>query len=388
VSAATLALVAPLWVGAGGIPRRALSWGPLVWIGVVSYGAYLWHWPVTLWLRVREPGVEELLPRRIGVVLLTFGLAAISFHVLEEPIRNGAFLEAVRRRRGRLVRRPRADLAGRRTVATLVAVPITLVGAAGMSLALTRVPPIRDGVPVVMIVGDSVPARLSAAFERAFTEHGWRFVTAALGGCPPTGETPVRPDGTAWPGVFPGCRAEVAGRQDALIASADPDVIVWWDRFAVSGFVGETGLTVPAGTGAFWTARGEALDATVRRLGDGGAFVVFIEAEPPAESVLDRCREVGCDWPRFQIAHYEDVTVPWNAMLRDHARRHPDATGFVSITDVVCREDVAPCDDRIEGVTARRDGVHYEGAGEEAVIEALLEKLAPFMERFAPIVSA
>jgi hypothetical protein len=240
----------------------------------------------------------------------------------------------------------------------------------------------------MMIVGDSVPARLGTAFERAFTDDGWRFVTAALGGCPPSGETPVRPDGTAWPGVLPGCRKEVAERQDALIRTADPDVVVWWDRFSVSGFLDEDGVYVPAGSREFWSLRLEALEATVHRLGDRGAVVVFVGTEPPAESVLERCGEVGCDWPRFQIAHYRAVTTRWNEMLRNYADRHPDVAGFISITDVVCREDVAPCDDRIDGITARRDGVHYEGAGEEAVIDALLERLAPFMARLEPLVAA
>jgi peptidoglycan/LPS O-acetylase OafA/YrhL len=382
VSLGTLAILGPLWVRAGGIARPVLAWKPLVWIGVVSYGAYLWHWPVTLWLRVREPGVDDLIPRRLAAFALTFCLAAVSFYALEKPIRSGSFLASWRPHKD--VARRRADLIRRRTVATLLAVPITLVGVAGVSLALTRVPPIGEGVPVVMFVGDSVPARLGTALEGAFTEEGWRFVSAALGGCPPTGEIPVRPDGTPWPGVLPGCRSEVARRQDSLIAAVDPDVIVWWDRFSVSGFLDEDGAHVPAGSARFWSLRSEALDAAVDRLRGRGAIVVFIGAEPPAESVLDRCAEVGCDWPRFQIARYEDVTVLWNAMLREYAGTHPDVTGFVSITDAICREDVAPCDDRIGGITARRDGVHYEGAGEEAVIDALLEMLGPFMERFEP----
>jgi hypothetical protein len=382
VSVGSLAILGPLWVRAGGIGRPVLSWRPLVWIGVVSYGAYLWHWPVTLWLRVREPGIDDLIPRRLAAFALTFGLAAISFSLVEKPIRSGSFLAS--RRPHTDVARRRADLIRRRTVATLLAVPITLVGVAGVSLALTRVPPIGEGVPVVMFVGDSVPARLGTALERAFTEGGWRFVTAALGGCPPTGETPVRPDGTPWPGVVPGCRSEVAKRQDALIGTADPDVIVWWDRFSVSGFLDEDGARVPAGSDRFWSLRLAALDAAVHRLRERGAIVVFVGAEPPAESVLDRCGEVGCDWPRFQIARYEDVTVRWNAMLREYADSHPVVTGFISITDTICEQDVAPCDDRIEGVTARRDGVHYEGAGEEAVIDTLLEMLGPFMERFEP----
>ena len=90
---------------------------------------------------------------------------------------------------------------------------------------------------------------------------------------------------------------------------------------------------------------------------------------------------LGCDWPLFQIAHYEDVTVPWNAMLRDYAEGHPERSAFISVTDVVCREKW-PRATTGSGITARRDGVHYEGAGEEAVIDALLRLLGPSMERF------
>ena len=156
------------------------------------------------------------IPRRLAALALTFGLAALSFYAVERPIRSGSFLAFLASAQD-VAPAARATGIRRRTVATLSRFRSRSSVVAGVSLALTRVPPIGEGVPVVMFVGDSVPARLGTALERAFTDEGWRFVSAALGGCPPTGETPVRPDGTAWPGVLPGCRSEVAKRQDALI---------------------------------------------------------------------------------------------------------------------------------------------------------------------------
>jgi peptidoglycan/LPS O-acetylase OafA/YrhL len=36
-------LLAPAVLGAGGPVRRVLAWRPLAWVGLVSYGVYLWH---------------------------------------------------------------------------------------------------------------------------------------------------------------------------------------------------------------------------------------------------------------------------------------------------------------------------------------------------------
>jgi hypothetical protein len=47
----------------------------------------------------------------------------------------------------------------------------------------------------------------------------------------------------------------------------------------------------------------------------------------------------------------------------------PERVAFISITDAICMEDMARCEDRIRGITARRDGIHYEGTGQEAVID-------------------
>jgi peptidoglycan/LPS O-acetylase OafA/YrhL len=69
---------------------RLLGTRTLRWIGVRSYGIYLWHWPVMMLTR---PGID--VPwRGTGVILaqiaLTVTLAALSYRYVEMPVRSGA----------------------------------------------------------------------------------------------------------------------------------------------------------------------------------------------------------------------------------------------------------------------------------------------------------
>ncbi len=68
---------------------RGLGWRPLVWIGVLSYGLYLWHWPVYTILSEQRTGLDgaALLAARLAVSVL---IAYASFRVVEDPIRRRA----------------------------------------------------------------------------------------------------------------------------------------------------------------------------------------------------------------------------------------------------------------------------------------------------------
>ena len=71
--------------------RALLSLAPLVWIGTISYGLYLWHWPVQLVLtpnRTHLDGVALDLAR----VAVTVACATISYFAVELPIRRGVVL--------------------------------------------------------------------------------------------------------------------------------------------------------------------------------------------------------------------------------------------------------------------------------------------------------
>jgi peptidoglycan/LPS O-acetylase OafA/YrhL len=68
---------------------RYLGIRPLRWVGLRSYGIYLWHWPV---YQLTRPGLDvsltgaPLWALRIGV---TFALAELSYRFVEVPVRRG-----------------------------------------------------------------------------------------------------------------------------------------------------------------------------------------------------------------------------------------------------------------------------------------------------------
>jgi peptidoglycan/LPS O-acetylase OafA/YrhL len=68
------------------INRRLLSSKAIVFIGLISYPLYLWHWPILSYLHIVEPAVVPP-ALRAGAVALAFLLAWLTFEVVEKPMR-------------------------------------------------------------------------------------------------------------------------------------------------------------------------------------------------------------------------------------------------------------------------------------------------------------
>ncbi|MEF0941501.1 acyltransferase family protein [Rhizobium sp. BR 362] len=75
---------------------RALRARPLVFVGLISYSLYLWHWPLIVFSR-EIFGRELSLVQGGLIVFASFALAAFSWRFIEQPFRG---------RRSRLGRRP------------------------------------------------------------------------------------------------------------------------------------------------------------------------------------------------------------------------------------------------------------------------------------------
>ncbi|MHB8465892.1 MAG: acyltransferase family protein, partial [Acidimicrobiales bacterium] len=87
-------ILAAVCVPGGGV-ARGLSVRPLVWVGTVSYGSYLWHYPIFIYLDPTRTGVSgfPLLIIRVGA---TFALAAASFYLVERRVIEGTFWRSLR----------------------------------------------------------------------------------------------------------------------------------------------------------------------------------------------------------------------------------------------------------------------------------------------------
>lgn len=70
--------------------RVVLAWRPLVWIGLISYPLYLWHWPLLFFARTLGKGDIGI----IVALVMAFPLAWATYQLLEKPIRLGRPLRA------------------------------------------------------------------------------------------------------------------------------------------------------------------------------------------------------------------------------------------------------------------------------------------------------
>ena len=70
------------------INRTILSSKPLVFVGLISYPLYLWHWPILSFARLTIPHSSNDLVR-IGLIAVAFFLAWLTYEFVERPVRFG-----------------------------------------------------------------------------------------------------------------------------------------------------------------------------------------------------------------------------------------------------------------------------------------------------------
>jgi peptidoglycan/LPS O-acetylase OafA/YrhL len=156
----------------------ALGSRPLRWVGVRSYGIYLWQWPIIVLASPAHGSIGVL--RAALMVAATVLIASLSWSFVEEPIRQGALGRGWRRLRagGSRLTASRPVVIASSTALLVLCVPV--LGLAG----LLPVASARDGQTSV--------SRLELKHADLTVTHGRAKMTALLAASPAATKTSCR----------------------------------------------------------------------------------------------------------------------------------------------------------------------------------------------------
>jgi peptidoglycan/LPS O-acetylase OafA/YrhL len=174
LSIATVLVVAALAHPAGRL-GPVLGWKPLRWIGVRSYGIYLWHFPVIV---LTTPGgvangAEPL--RELLQLAAIVGISALSWRFVEEPVRHGALGRLWKRARAGDWRPANLTREGRAlAVASFVVLAAACAGMAGINSVTAEGRAAR--VEEALAAGATEPAPLTPAQADASTRSACKAV--------------------------------------------------------------------------------------------------------------------------------------------------------------------------------------------------------------------
>lgn len=73
---------------------KLLASRPLVWLGGISYGIYLWHWPLLAIFRIRRAATGNGLYTGLAIIVSAIVLAWLTNRLVERPLRNARLPKA------------------------------------------------------------------------------------------------------------------------------------------------------------------------------------------------------------------------------------------------------------------------------------------------------
>jgi len=340
----TALLVASVELAPRGPVAWLLSLPPVVWVGAVSYGLYLWHWPIYIACTPDRTGLDG-----IALLLLRLGTTAVvataSYYLVEQPIRRGS-----------LARVP----AGLGRAIGVLGIPAALAALVVGTLGATAPPleaspfgpgPVAAGKQSLLIVGDSVGDSLVMSFPQQ-TYPNWSVQGSTILGCG-LGSHQLAFKGTK--GLDnPRCDATF-GNWERAVAKAKPQAVLLsigaWEVFdhVIDGKI--QGVTTAAYT-RYLKAR---LTQAYQILTSGGAHLFIPNvpcfAEPRKGEVRDNFADIRNEPERGEAV---------NEVINTFAANHKDTT---VIDDASWLCPGGENEKTKNGVEIRYDGVHYSVPG-------------------------
>lgn len=390
----TAAVITSVVLQPGGPLARALAVPPLRVLGRVSYGVYLWHWPVFLLLTSDRTGLGGVALLAVRL-LVTGGCAAASWYAVEVPARTWRpRLPASLARRlapdaapraARPVAARRLTVAGAAAFVTAAVLALLPAGspappaaaadaafappAASPSVApraaprrASPSPSVTRAAPAattrVLVLGDSVAQTLAAGVGSG---DGFQVVNAATLGC----------------GIVTGGYRYFGGQHDSL-----PQCATWADAWAAA--VARHRPDLVAVLVGRWEVMDRRLEGKWRRLGDA-TFDAYVTAQ--LDRALDAISGSGARAVLLTAPYYLRGERPdggrfpeddparvdrFNDLLRAVAARR--GVAVVELGAALAPEGTFTR--HVNGTLVRYDGVHISGSGARLLRPWLFRQLA------------
>ncbi|HET8976830.1 MAG TPA: acyltransferase family protein [Solirubrobacteraceae bacterium] len=392
LDAAVVIVILGVVVAPAGPAARLLSLRPLRGIGLISYGLYLWHFPLFLWLDESSTGLRgtALLAVRLAV---TAAVSLLSYRFVEQPIRR-------RRAPAWVVRGLLPAAAGAAAVSLVLAsaaaslpagvpaaaqLPAPPPGLAGSGAPCTEtlsdtsqygLAPLAPGKQAkfeftalgystlawrgsatrtfhtcppkrVLVVGDSLAFTIGVPMMGDEQDYGLEIANAAQLGCAfaTRGELDLNGSWAKLPASCPGALEQWARDERALHTQEVVVELGYRDEFNWLW----NGRVVHLGQPAFDAYVQGQMDRYVQVLGRGGTKILFLSVpytHPPAQA--DGAPAAASDPARRTMI---------NAMLNREARLHPHSVRVLDIDRLISPGN--HYDVRVDGRVCRFDGVHF-----------------------------
>ncbi|MFL5828645.1 MAG: acyltransferase family protein, partial [Solirubrobacteraceae bacterium] len=369
----------------GGRMARVLSFLPLRWTGQISYGLYLWYWPVLVWSSGWLPG--DGLLRKLAELAVIYAAAATSYYVLERPIREGRLPGLGLSRRRLAVAMPILLAA-----VAVVTVRLTTLPTASLSTQLAAVTPLacpqqtvigpyswcprqigEPGAPVVASIGDSTSQSLYPGMREAAKRRGWTYIEAAEGGCSSLPLLFVQSDQPQYVARAKRCVSGIRQVIRGVRARYRPDVWVLTDRWPLSTMVTAAGKPLAPTDPRRDALIEAALRSLLRQLTAGGAHVLFVPTPPAGEPVacaLHKLATTTCN--RSAFSERDPVTAELTRTVGAAVAGLRGVT-LVGIADLICPRG-GQCVAIIDGTVVRYDGIHFSGPFSRKLVPIILER--------------
>jgi peptidoglycan/LPS O-acetylase OafA/YrhL len=355
---------------------RVLSWRPLRYTGRISYGLYLYHWPIFLVLTYPRTGLSHI-PLLVLRFVVTFMVADLSYRLIETPIRTRQPLVI----RWRPAVRPspalvRSAAVGVPIVLVLVVIAATVTpgSTASASLPPSHRPPPAYRAPLgadaanperALLVGDSIALTLGWGLQVDAPAWGISIDNLGATGCDLDPESTVNVMGVVsraaqgcpqWPTTWA-----------SLVARTDPDVVVvllgrWESIDRIYN-----GRWTHVGEPAYDEHLQSELSQIIAIGSSHGARVVFLTLPYIAETTV---QPNGSPWDM----NLPSRTDAWNAIVRAAVAEHPDQASVMDLNKIVDPDGHYVSD--IDGVRVRNsDDEHFSTLGGEWLRPLLLPEL-------------